>query len=94
MKVTSMTSKKTGNAVANQFRVYGDNGEVFFQSYTSVIAKRSINKYTNREIIELDPVYWNYSKTTGKYRTQFLGESTKETQAKIDSGEYVLANLN
>lgn len=29
-----------------------------------------------------------------KYRNQFLGETTKETQAKIDSGEYKLVNLN
>jgi hypothetical protein len=27
-------------------------------------------------------------------RNQFLNETTKETQAKIDSGEYILTNLN
>jgi len=42
----------------------------------------------------LDKKYWNYSKTTSKYRNKFLNETTKETQAKIDSGEYVLKDLN
>ena len=38
--------------------------------------------------------YWNYSVTTSKYRNQFLNETTKETQAKINSGEYKLVDLN
>jgi len=46
------------------------------------------------ERITLDVNYWDYSKTTSKYRNEFLGESTKETKAKIKSGEYKLADLN
>jgi hypothetical protein len=42
----------------------------------------------------LDERYWDYSVTTGKYRNQFLGETKAETQAKIDSGEYILTDLN
>ena len=42
----------------------------------------------------LDKTYWNYSVTTGKYRNQFLGETKKETEAKIKSGEYILTDLN
>ena len=44
--------------------------------------------------VHLDHDKWDYSKTTGKYRNQFLGETKKQTQAKIDSGEYVLTDLN
>jgi len=44
--------------------------------------------------ILLDKNKWECSKTTGKYRNQFLGETKKETQAKIDSGEYILIDLN
>ena len=44
--------------------------------------------------IYLDINKWDYSVTTGKYRNQFLGETKKETQAKIDSGEYALVDLN
>jgi len=36
----------------------------------------------------------DYSVTTGKYRNQFLGETKKETEAKIKSGEYILTDLN
>lgn len=95
-----MTSPRTGKAVPNQFIIVehgqGANGNFIkretLQSYESIIA--TVTKWSDREDVTLDSTYWNYSKTTSKYRTQFLGESTKETQAKIDSGEYVLTNLN
>ena len=44
--------------------------------------------------ISLDRDYWDYSKTTGKYRNLFLGESKAETEKKIKSGEYQLVDLN
>jgi hypothetical protein len=44
--------------------------------------------------IRLDETYWDYSKTTGKYRNLFLGETKSETEKKIKSGEYILTNLN
>lgn len=44
--------------------------------------------------ISLDEKYWNYSKTTGVYRNIFLGETKKETENKIKSGEYKIINLN
>lgn len=44
--------------------------------------------------IELDSNTWDYSRTTGTYRNIFLGETKAETQKKIDSGEYILTNLN
>ena len=43
---------------------------------------------------KLDTNYWDYSTTTGKYRNMFLGETRKETEKKIKSGEYVLTDLN
>jgi len=99
MKVENMTSAQ-GNKVANQF-VITDKGKhvttEVFQSYKSVIVKRqSLVKpdLSVAESIELDSYYWDYSVTTGKYRNQFLGETKQETQKKIDSGEYILTNLN
>lgn len=85
-KVENLTSPN-GNKVANQFIIRTENG-TFFQSYNSIIVREQNNKVT------LDEYYWNYSKTTAKYRNIFLSETTKETQAKIDSGEYTLENLN
>lgn len=89
MKVSNFTGRN-GNAVPNQFIITTDKPrEVCFQSYDSIIVKISTGGH-----IYLDSRYWDYSKTTGKYRNQFLGETKAETQAKIDSGEYILINLN
>ena len=71
----------------NQVIIYTDNS-VLFQSYNSVIAK--IENGTTF----LDENKWDYSKTTGKYRNIFLGETKQETEKKINSGIYKLINLN
>jgi len=99
MKVTNMTSSK-GNPIANQFIITNRDVE-YFQSYNSIIAlkervthRNNGNEFCSEIVIKLDENYWDYSTTTGKYRNQFLGETKKETQAKIDSGEYVLVDLN
>tara|TARA_R100001510_G_C7595542_1_gene163793 strand:+ start:652 stop:915 length:264 start_codon:yes stop_codon:yes gene_type:complete len=86
MKVENMTSAR-GNKVANQF-IINDKGEEYFQSYRSIIAKKSQGK------IYLDEYYWDYSTTTGKYRNQFLNEGIADTRKKIQSGEYILTDLN
>ena len=78
--------------VKNQFEIQTDKG-IVFQSYDSVIAAR-IWEPGHLHKIYLDKQYWDYSITTGKYRNQFLGETKAETQKKIDSGEYVLTDLN
>tara|TARA_B100001093_G_C26247460_1_gene767107 strand:+ start:326 stop:589 length:264 start_codon:yes stop_codon:yes gene_type:complete len=86
MKVKNMTSTR-GNKIANQFLIT-DNGEEYFQSYKSMIAKKSEGK------IYLDEYYWDYSVTTGKYRNQFLGEGIADTRKKIEQGVYILTDLN
>jgi len=75
--------------VKNQFILTDDNGNTFFQSYNTIIAKRD-----NSGQITLNSDSWDYSTTTGKYRNLFLGEDKKATQKKIDSGKYKLENLN
>lgn len=75
-------------AVKKQFTITSPEGR-YFQSYDSVIAF-----IPNDGKIQLDQKYWDYSKTTGKYRNLFLGEDKKVTEAKIKSGEYTLTNLN
>ena len=99
MKVKNMTSVN-GNTIPNQFIISeegrGANGNFIkkevFQSYNSIIVERIIWK--DRVDIKLDRNKWNYSKTTSKYRNLFLGKTTKETQKKIDSGAYILDDLN
>ena len=95
MKVENMTSSQ-GNKVTNQFVVHsiehnpnGDDVPIeTFQSYDTVIAQKRFGK------VSLDAMMWDCSVTTGKYRNQFLGETKTETQKKIDSGEYILTDLN
>ncbi len=87
MKVENMTSNN-GNNIPNQFIIV-NNGRTYFQSYNSIIVCKGVSGK-----IELDEYYWDYSKTTGKYRNIFLGENKSETQKKIDSGVYILTNLN
>ena len=88
IKVKQMTSPRSGGSVANQFIIYTPKG-IYFQSYRSIIAFRPNNGKT-----VLDEYYWDYSRTTSKYRNEFLGEYIEETRAKIESGEYELQNLN
>ena len=89
MNVQQMRSPRSHNAVANQFIINDDNGNEYFQSYRSLIVKKCADGR-----IFLDEKTWDYSRTTGKYRNEFLGEGTAETRKKIKSGEYILTDLN
>jgi len=91
MKVENMTSSR-GNKVANQFLIT-DNGDEYFQSYRSMIAKRSKGK------IYLDEYYWDYSVTTMKHLYNFLRQwghdlNKKKVLQLIEDGVFTLTNLN
>lgn len=88
MKVENLESNK-GNTIANQFEITAPEGR-YFQSYKSMIAFIP----NDGSKVKLDSKYWDYSKTTGKYRNLFLGEDKKATEKKIAAGEYELTNLN
>ena len=90
-KVENFRSTRSGREVANQFLITIGDKEIF-QSYDSIIATK---EYKNgKKVVVLDSYYWDYSRTTSKYRNEFLGETTKETQSKIDAKIYKLKNLN
>jgi hypothetical protein len=99
-----MESPKTGRAIPNQFiiedatitytsrtgeKITPPRGRMF-QSYDSNIAFKG---YTGPCVV-LDVNKWDYSRTTGKYRNEFLKESMADTRRKIESGEYILEDLN
>ena len=87
MKVRNMTSNRTSREVPNQFDIVDDNGNIYFQSYrTVIVAIKSGQIYLDHN--------WDYSKTTGKYRNQFLSETRKETERKIKDGTYIVTDLN
>ena len=87
-KVENFKSIRSGNPIANQFRITLQNGTEVFQSYNSIIAVK-VNGLTF-----LDRTCWNYSNTTSRYRKEFLNEDTKTTKQKIKDDVYVLMNLN
>ena len=87
--VKNFKSTKSNNPIANQFVITIENGDQIFQSYNSVIA---IKTYCGK--VQIDKDYWNYSRTTSKYRSQFLNESSKETEKKIANGTYLATDLN
>ena len=90
MKVENMTSNN-GNKIANQFIIYDDDNDcTYFQSYDSII----VQKIENECFIYLDEKYWNYSKTTSKYRNKFLNMTTKEIENGIKDNTILLINLN
>jgi hypothetical protein len=101
MKVENMTSRN-GNKIANQFIItdegHGANGNFtkrhVFQSYDTIVCIQTWWPDEQGPKTELDAEKWDYSVTTGKYRNLFLGETKKETERKIKSGEYKLVNLN
>ena len=90
MKVSNMKSSR-GNSIPNQLIIHTSEFELF-QSYDSIIVKTTFED--GKRIVYLDEYYWNYSKNTAKYRNLFLGETTNETQQKIDKGIYKLIDLN
>ncbi|KKN75879.1 hypothetical protein LCGC14_0375870 [marine sediment metagenome] len=66
------------------------------KAFYEIMGSKSLRdcNLTNYPKIYLDREMWDYSTTTGRYRNQFLGETKAETQKKIDSGEYILTDLN
>lgn len=88
MKMENMFSNKSGRSVPNQL-IIRDGGKRYFQSYDTIIAL-----IDEIGCVILDKEAWKYSKTTIRYRNQFLGESSKEVESKVKSGKYILADLN
>ena len=80
-----------GNPITNQIIIDDNKKDTeTFQSYNSIIVIKDYKKGKTT----LDDYYWNYSRTTSKYRNMFLNETTQETKKKIKEGIYKLANLN
>ena len=92
-----------GNPITNQIIITDTKKDrETFQSYDSIIAIKEYKpeRYSYavpeeyKTNVTLDEYYWNYSRTTSKYRNDFLGENTDRTRQKIKDGTYKLTNLN
>lgn len=86
MRVTNLTSPRSGAKVANQYVIQADGGE-YFQSYDSVIAHLTIGE--DGLIIVSDD--YNYSKTTSKYFRQWLKTWGIE-DAEVDKLKKILSS--
>jgi len=99
MSIENIKSKSHGfvnpntNKMVNNHHVISlenDKGESLtrFYSYGACVVQLIDSK------IELDKYFYNYSRTTSKYRNMFLDLDSKQITKKIASGEIELANLN
>ena len=80
---------KIENLANNQVIVHLNENNSFFSSYGTIIAKKENGAIT------LDGKNWNYSGTTTKYLSQYLGGGNKkDIEKNISSGIYKLDNLN
>ena len=79
MKVISM---------ANNQYIIEHNGVTYFQSYDVIVAKKSKGKTI------LDKDYYEYSRTTIKYRNMFLGMLSASVKESIRDGKITLGKLN
>jgi len=86
--MTTIKKIKIDSLAPNQYIIKIEGEGTYFQSYKSIIVAKT------PEGTFLDEYYWNYSKTTGKYRNIFLNEDRKETEKKIKTGKYKLIYLN
>jgi len=79
---------KAENLANNQI-VINEGNKSTFNSYGVNVAQKVNGQIT------LDSKYWDYSQTTTKYLSRFLGEASKKFIEKgIKEGVYLLDNLN
>ena len=88
MIINNMKSNK-GRTVPNQYVIKLNNCDMF-QSYETVIAIRDYDSFNNKYEVYLNKEYYDYSKTTSKYRNKYLGLTTKEIEQKIKAKEFIL----
>ena len=76
VKLSTLANKQVIVTVGNEPTLF---------SYDTPICTKKVN---GQIVLYLN---WDYSNTTSKYRKIFLnGETTKETRAKLASGEYTI----
>ncbi len=92
--VEQMTSR-SGNVVPNQVIISDIEGKTFV-SYGSKIVFLSRNNGSDGLPLEIvvDETYWDYSRTTGKYRNEFMNMGVQEVRNHIKTGRIKVGNLN
>lgn len=94
IKVETMQSvKNSGQTVKNQYVITDYNGDKYFQSYDTIVAKKDTSGN-----ISINECYYRdswISNTTLNYLRQFLYsyDSKKEIEKKISDGIYKLEHF-
>jgi len=88
----SALTTRGGNKAKDQF-IENHPGFTLFKSYGTTIVKTTFDD-DGKRVIYLDRYYYNYSRTTINYRNQFLGVTSKQLEARIQDGTYLLTDLN
>jgi len=98
-KGVSNMRTNTGSA-ANQFEIDFESGTIF-QSYNSIIVvmvrEPKLNVPVTHGTWETNTYIgedFEYSRTTMKYLSQFLGHGVSETRKKLESGDYKMIKEN
>ena len=76
-----------GNIVHNQYTIITDEGK-YFQSYESIIAFIPDEPKDGVKLIL--GKYWDYSRTTSKYRHKFMPYTKDEILKMLESGEAII----
>ena len=92
--VEQMTSR-SGNVVPNQAILSDMTGKTFV-SYGSKIVYQSKDRASDGLPLEIivDENYWDYSRTTGKYRNEFMNMGVQDVRDHIKEGRIQVGNLN
>ena len=92
--VEQMTSR-SGNVVPNQTILSDMTGKTFV-SYGSKIVYQSKDRASDGLPLEIivDENYWDYSRTTGKYRNEFMNMGVQDVRDHIKEGRIQVGNLN
>ena len=92
--VEQMTSR-SGNVVPNQTILSDMTGKTFV-SYGSKIVYQSKDRASDGLPLEIivDENYWDYSRTTGKYRNEFMNMGVQDVRDHIKEGRIQVGTLN
>jgi len=91
LEIKNMKSHN-GNFVPNQF-IIKIKDDIFFQSYSTVIAQKKLCLNNGQYQIFLDNKAFKHSMTTNKYLYKFLNMNRKEIEQEIKGKEIKLKKL-
>ena len=92
--VENMTSRN-GKPIPNQVILSESLGDTFVSYGTKIVYQSTrISKDGLPKDIIVDETNWDYSRTTGKYRNEFMGMGVQDVRDHIKDGRIKVGDLN